>query len=973
MAKNYEKARWRRACPRLTLWDALRALTLALVIAALSIAALAAPQTLGQAQAQAADVVIHRVMASNPGLCYPVDKAYFDWIEIKNLSAEKVSLAGWRLADGLDLRGAFAFGDVELPARGTLVVYCDDAPEGAPEDAIFTGFRVSSDGEVLVLADAQQLPVQTLTLPPLGKGEVFARQDDGEYRTMAYEALQAELSDPEALRPPFDGDGVYINEVMPVNRVTLADEDGDFSDWVELYNGSVARMELTGWTMSDTDGAPDKWRLPPLVMEPGEYRIVFLSGKDRAEPDGELHANFGLSGEGESLRLYNAGGEVVSWVEFGMAPADVSLSRLPDGTLTDALPATPGDENTQAAADAARRRVSRNARGLYVNEIMGSVKGSDWIELHNAADARVDLAGMGLSDDPRHPRKWQFPEGISMEPDGYLVVYANKAGEAPADAPYALAADFAISAGEEICLSGPDGTIIDRVALDACYRDVSYGRAEGYDVYRCFAEATPGMANAEASYEKKAADVEFSEAGGAHGESSLVLTLTSDDDVSIYYTTDGSEPTTSSEVYDGPITLTSNVLVRARAWRPDVIPSGTVSRSFILNAAHTVRLVCVNGKRSALNGSSGALVTGAKGNGCDVYVEFYEPDGTQLVGQNCHFELMGHGSRIEMAQKGFRLQTQKAYGEGWFDAALFTNRPYTEYKSVVMRASGQDAFQTHMRDSILTSLAADTSLMYQESEVCVVYVNGQYWGVYNMRERVCPESIAQFEGWEDPDAINLLEGAGGNSVYAVQGSADGYREVIRWVKNHDMSSDANVAQLEEYVDVDNYLEYVAMQIYTCNLDLDNLRLYNNPAEGGRWRWIFYDQDLSYQVDRNNVRDWLRSGGVGSITSQDNALFIALMKNAAVRDRFLTRMGELLRTTCSAENVEAKMLERYQLLEPEMELECQRWKWKVSTWQQYCKNMLSYARSRPEKLRGYLREAFGLSDAQMQKYFGETEE
>ncbi len=304
------------------------------------------------------------------------------------------------------------------------------------------------------------------------------------------------------------------------------------------------------------------------------------------------------------------------------------------------------------------------------------------------------------------------------------------------------------------------------------------------------------------------------------------------------------------------------------------------------------------------------------------------------------------------------LKAKQVYGENRFNAALFEKRDYTEYKSFTMRASGQDNQQTHMRDSILTSLAEDTDVMYQETEVSVVYVNGLYWGIYNMRERVTPDSIAQFEGWDNPDDITLVEGDLSRMV-SVQGSKQSYQQLIDQVAKTDFSRDENVEKLREYVDIENYLDYVAIQIYTANQDLNNVRMYCNTKADGKWRWVLCDLDLSYQVDRNSINSWLTPGGVGTITQQDNTLFIALMENAGIRDYFLTRMGELLATTFSTENVLQKIRERYDILLPEMEMHCQRWGWKLSTWQRYGNNMVNAAETRPAKLIGYFKETLNL--------------
>ena len=941
----------------MTAGDWLRLAALAAVIAALAWAGVALLPD--RADAVDSPVVINRVMTANPSVCFPVKGRYYDWLELVNTSDDAVCLKGWKLADTADLRGAFAFGDITLPGRGSLIVYCDDAPEGFEGSQVFCGFRLSSDGELLVLSDGGERLAQTLSVPAMGASDVCQRGDDGGYSVVSFAQMAA--SGAVDLRPAFDPHGLMISELMAGNRTILKDADGDYSDWIELYNGSGAPVSLAGCALSDDDVNQRKFVLPALTLEPGEYRLVFASGKDRL--DGELHANFKLSTKGEALRLYGPEGQVLSWVEYdGLAP-DASLSRAEDGAWTDALQPSPGFANTALGARAALSVPWENARGLYINEILCSGSGFDWLELYNAGGEAVDLAGMGLSDSTDHPRRWQFPDGARIPAGGYLTVALTGRGGETGLQNGVYGADFALSSGETACLSLPDGTLLDKVTLFEQYRDISYGRAEGCDRYRYFTEATPGARNAATSYERKASAVTFSVPGGQHGSDTLTLSLSSDADATIYYTTDGSDPGRRSNVYRGPIALKESAVVKAVAWRQDLIPSDLAVRSYILGAGHTVRIVSVSGKRSALNGSGGMLNTGVKGAGSEVYVEIYEPDGTQLIGQRCLMKLAGHNSRVGIRQKGFSLRANSAYGESRFNAALFSKRDYDWHKSIVMRASGQDCFQTHMRDSVLTALAADTGVMYQETEVSVLYVNGKYWGVYNMRERVSKHSIAQFEGWENPDDVEIVEGTG-------RSNAD-YQEMLRWARSHDLSSDANVEALREMVDVENYLDYIAMQIYTCNEDLNNVRCYRNVRADGKWRWVLFDLDLSFQLDTDNVKDWLHGSTAGSITAQSNGLFKAMMTNASLKDYFLTRMGELLSTTLSAESVTARIRERYDILLPEMAAECRRWDWSLNTWKRYGAKMVRYAQNRPNVLIDCLIDNFNLSDAQAEAYFGEA--
>lgn len=247
---------------------------------------------------------------------------------------------------------------------------------------------------------------------------------------------------------------------------------------------------------------------------------------------------------------------MLSWVEYEQLPKETSLSRLPDGGFTAELRPTPGYENTEAGVKAALTRLGENAAGLYINEILSTGSGDDWLELYNAGNQSVNLAGMGLSDSTDHPRLWQFPEGAAIPAKGYVTVYLTGKAGASGVQTGRFCANFGLTTGETATLCQPDGTLIDRVVLFEQFRGVSYGRAEGHERYRFFDEPTPGAANNTTSYARKAADVAFSEAGGQHSEKKLTVEMSSDPDVKIYYTTDGTDPTPRSRAYSGPSSWT---------------------------------------------------------------------------------------------------------------------------------------------------------------------------------------------------------------------------------------------------------------------------------------------------------------------------------------------------------------------------------------------------------------------------------
>jgi hypothetical protein len=125
------------------------------------------------------------------------------------------------------------------------------------------------------------------------------------------------------------GAGVCINEFAADNDGLLADSDGDYEDWLELYNGGSRTIDLEGYYLSDDESDPLKWRFPQVELAPGEYLLVWASGKDRVQ--GELHTNFSIKQEGEPLIFSNPKGNVVDRSDPVASRAGKSIGRIPDG------------------------------------------------------------------------------------------------------------------------------------------------------------------------------------------------------------------------------------------------------------------------------------------------------------------------------------------------------------------------------------------------------------------------------------------------------------------------------------------------------------------------------------------------------------------------------------------------------------------------------------------------------------------
>jgi hypothetical protein len=290
---------------------------------------------------------------------------------------------------------------------------------------------------------------------------------------------------------------LVINEFMASNQNTIADEDGEFADWVELYNAGDTAVNLRSMYMTDDLARPMKWSFPDTAIAARGYMLVWCDGAYR---EGPLHASFKLGKEGEQLGLYWTDGERLAYVDtltYGPQGTDTSYGRLPDGGEWRFLSVpSPGSANTTGVSPLWGR--------LFINEFMASNQSTvadeagdydDWVELYNAGSTAVALGGLGLTDNFAQPARWQFPD-TSLTAGGYLLVWADdEAGEGPLHACFNLGA----ARGEQLGLfatSNGHALLIDTVAFGTQRTDTSYGRLpDGGPEWQFLSSPTPGAAN----------------------------------------------------------------------------------------------------------------------------------------------------------------------------------------------------------------------------------------------------------------------------------------------------------------------------------------------------------------------------------------------------------------------------------------------------------------------------------------------
>ena len=932
-------------------------------------------------------VRISEVMTSNASAVRADNGQFTDWVEVVNTGVTDVSLKGYTLLNADDALAPLTFPDITLAPGEYLLIYCDGTLKNAAGYALHAPFRLSASGVTLGLYDAQGARVDAVDVPGLERNFVYRRaQQDGAWGVSAdyTPGLPNTLEDHLSLDVASADSPIVISEASSQNRTYARSADGECYDYIELYNTSAQPVSLAGYTLTDDPNDLAKYTFPEGTTIPaGGYCIVYASGNAEA-PAGEMHAPFKLSAEGESVLLCDGEGRALCGVELPALKSDQAWSRLEDGSYTADLAPTPGLPNSEQSAAALRAQVTQgNTSGVYINELMASEKSRphDWLEVYNSSAQAVDISGWGLSDDAASPRKWRFPQGTVIQPGDYLTLYLS--GTDGVDASGILHASFRLSAdgGYSLTLSDASGALLDRLFVPEQYTGISYARmADGDFLYTV--ESTPDQQNsAEGSYGRTAAPEASAPGGIYHTGDTITVELSAESGARIYYTLDSSLPDETDALYTGPITVSSTTVVRARAFVDGSLPSFVETQTYLYDADHEMRVVSlVADPYEMFDETDGLYMTGPNASptyphkGANYWrtdelqghVEMFDENGSTMISQGCGVRLHGQYSRAE-AQKAFKIIARREYsGLNRFHARIFTRRDYEEYQSFLLRGSGQDGDRTRMRDSVLQSLAENTSVMYQETELCVVYINGEYWGHYNIRERINKFSICQFEGWEgQEDDIDLVKA----NDREMQGSNQTYADMLAYVKENGIPNDEVLARVGEVIDLQNYIEYHALEIFVGNGDTLNVKRYRNKNDDGRWRYCLFDLDWAFDVDTNSIGRWLAPGGMGTNKYTDNALFIALMDNATFRDRFLTYMGEMMATEWTTEKVIDKIHTRYDELMTEMPRHGNRWGMSRSGFESQIEELVDYARTRPARLLEFFQESMHLSDDQMRHYFG----
>jgi hypothetical protein len=809
---------------------------------------------------------------------------------------------------------------------------------------------------------------------------------------------------------------VLINEICSSNSTVNPDEDGDYSDWIELYNSGVSTVNLFDYSITDDGTDLRKWTLPYYNLAAGAHVLIYASDKNRKSyvhhwetaikdddvwkymvPSSEPSATwrdisyddsawpggkggFGYGDGDDSTIVTNPANSVFIRKTFTVTDKTkiaeavlhidyddgyvAYLNGYPIGRSN--MPSGFPPYNTDATLG---REASMYGGGLpetkLINHdtlLLALVNGTNvlTIQVHNNNIASSDLTSraflsFGITD-----------ASILYNP---TPAWFNISNTLP------MHANFKLSDGEPVYLVNASGVAVDYKTPLSTKTDHSYGRKpDGSSTWVIFSAPTPGSTNnAATSYTSYCNSVlNFSVNAGFYSTSKTVAITGASQ---IRYTLDGSDPTTASPLYSTPININLTKVLRAACFTGGTIPFHAYTNTYFINEPTTLPVFSISTNPGYLfDPITGIYMLGPNADSVNlphyganywedwerpVHVEFFEKDRSQILDQDADIRIYGNWSRAN-DQKSLAIKASKKYGSGSFDHKFFPDKYINSFSQLVLRNSGGDNNVLQYRDGFIQKSVSDkTDLDIQDYRPSVVFINGQYWGILNIREKINSEYIESNHG-VNKDKVDLGETwgqvlSGTNNIY-----------VMQWLaKNLDMSVPANYHVVADSFDLDNMVDYFSTEIFISNWDWpqNNLKFWR-PAEGDRkWRYILWDTDISYglfnlQSYSFNQLGKLRSAPPLTIGPHSD-IFVELLKNTAYRNKFVNRYADMMNMHFRTTKLDKLLYDMRDSISAEMPRHLARWApW--DNWPQEIQNVKDFYTNRLVYARNEVQNEFGLT-------------
>jgi len=801
-----------------------------------------------------------------------------------------------------------------------------------------------------------------------------------------------------------------INELMSSNISVFQDEDGEYHDWIELYNGTDSAVDLAGYSLSDNPDSLSRWTFPEAVIAPGQYLVVYCSGKDRfptnshyetfiwegddwkyrigeSEPPGDWNEvvfddsgwdtgptgiGYGDDDDATVIDIRDIAVSLYTRKTFTVEDTSVILSGFLDIDYDDAFVAylngteiareRIGIEGTRPPFD--QESDSHEAlmyRGLpleqFTIDLSGLIEGENVlaIQVHNAEPWSTDMTIIPfltfmMTEAPGTPR--------GLAPD---LTFQNSK----------FHTNFKLGNGESVFLTDTGERIVDSITIGSITTDISFGRMGGAPgTWTLFADATPGTENSSTGIEILDSDeiIFFPQAGFFSGTGEVRLSYIEPEGI-IRFTTDGSEPTVDSDNFTEIIQLTNSTVVRARIFRDGFLPGEVITHSYIdLDDidADNLAIISISTDPDNLYDNSDGLFLNAENRDIEkpVHVELIEPDGEVGISIDAGLKIFGNEPSGGYHQHKLALFARAKYGYGSFQYQIFKDKPIEKYESVVLRNPIHD-----LRDVFSSTLIDDTKVGRQAFRPTIVFINGEYWGTKYLKEKLNEHYAAGNYG-VDPDSVDFLMGIESpveyyNEEWPISGDLELYKELIHYLIDHDLSDSANYAYITTQIDIENFITYWASEIYFSNIDWpgNNTKFWRERHDQGIWRWILFDVDVGFarweSYTHNTLEQATDPDGAEQWPNPPWSTFIVrkLLENQSFRDDFVVRSLDLLNTGLTAERANKNLDVIVSEVEGEVRNHFSRWDGSYGEWEDDLEEIRDFVDHRVGHVRNHIKSYF----------------
>ena len=617
---------------------------------------------------------------------------------------------------------------------------------------------------------------------------------------------------------------------------------------------------------------------------------------------------------------------------------------------------------------------------LVINEILATNSETnsdengdydDWFEVYNFGNETLNLKDYYFTDDKDKPFKWQITsdDNYYIAPGEFVLFWCdNEPNEGDLHTNFKL-----LSSGEFVGIYTIENVLVDGIEFNEQTTGISYGRYPngGLNLY-IFTTPTPQGSNSDIGFNGSLSIPESDVQGGFYNSVQHVKLSTSDDDCDIYYTTDFSEPTTQSNLYTSPISVNTTTILRVAAFKTGYIQSPVLSLSYIFSRENYENpVISIVANQKDLTGGQGIL------NGAD-NIEIPATMEYLVNGKTVFTSGMGVKLHSKKSNKQYsmRFYARSRYGNSWFKFPFFDNMAPNKFKRLIIRNSGNDCVQiktgnTHFRDQLIQRMAnkfTDNSIV-SESKPVNVFFNGEYFGLYNLRERVDEYFVeTHFPEQEEYDLLERAFGFPGNRN-AIEGNWDRWNEILNFVDvEGDMSNNDDYQIAKEKIDIENFTDYWVTEVIMGNYDwLSNNIKFIVPAEG-KSRWIYWDTDhgIGYKYSNYGNPNWntlewsLTFSDRAWSLGQNNRIVRNLLNNPDYKEYFIKRLCYHL-NLFTPQNINPLIDSVKQLYTNDLQYHVQKWGNSIGQWNENIENVKQYVADRSDFVFQHAKEFFDLDD------------